>query len=58
MKCVKCGGTGDAYDHDRDEWESPRVDCSTCKGSGETSEPRYAIRIDDDHPDFDHLDAS
>lgn len=34
ITCYSCGGTGQAYDHVKDEWVYPMKDCPKCNGSG------------------------
>jgi len=34
VACLNCGGTGEAYDFEKDDWVSPIEDCHICKGTG------------------------
>lgn len=34
-KCNACGCTGDKFDHEKNDWVTPREDCPECKGTGE-----------------------
>lgn len=33
--CKRCGGTGDAWDDETNDWTDPPERCGPCKGWGE-----------------------
>lgn len=32
--CSRCGGTGDAFDFDAEDWANPTQPCGACNGTG------------------------
>lgn len=32
--CGACGGSGDAWDKEHDDWAKPRRNCEQCNGDG------------------------
>jgi DnaJ-class molecular chaperone len=38
MSCDGCGGTGDKFDSEVNDWVYPWEDCPKCDGSGEVTE--------------------
>lgn len=38
MTCLACGGTGDQFDNDTNDWAEPLTKCMYCNGWGEVDD--------------------
>lgn len=41
--CKACGGTGDKWDEQEDDWADPLEECPECDGTGEDLGDEYPV---------------